>query len=264
MMVAALPFGGVITPFTSDVRAHPTRGRARRRARATRTETGSELACRTRRFLESVDQFLRGRGAPPIPQTLVLFTAGLAAPRRDSPNGLAPGMCELQSSLPAGRAAAGLARAKFYMLQPADIGMPRRCRAPTLGGVGDPGSDNPLEGIEHLAGVTNGVRLSLDATGTASLQRVARKLERTMRPSSNRTPTKCSAAAARSASASRAAASPSVPGRRSRSSSTRDRQGRASPCTTCSAPPGDWRSAVCASAASPCAIRTAAARRHAR
>jgi len=37
------------------------------------------------------------------------------------------------------------------------------------------GSDNPLEGIEHLAGVTNAVRLPLDTTGTASLMRVARE-----------------------------------------------------------------------------------------
>ena len=40
-------------------------------------------------------------------------------------------------------------------------------------GIG--GSDNPLEGIEHLTGVTGGVRLSLDASGTGSLLRVAKE-----------------------------------------------------------------------------------------
>ena len=60
-------------------------------------------------------------------------------------------------------------------MQPADIGIGTSLPRPTVGGVGDIGSDNPLEGIEHLAGVTGGARLSLDATGTGSLLRVARE-----------------------------------------------------------------------------------------
>src|SRR5204862_1926580 len=44
-----------------------------------------------------------------------------------------------------------------------------------IAGVGSGGSDNPLEGIEALAGVTGAARLSLDATGTASLVRVAKE-----------------------------------------------------------------------------------------
>ena len=60
-------------------------------------------------------------------------------------------------------------------MQPADIGMSPSLQRSTIGGVGDRGSDNPLEGIEHFAGVTGGARLSLDATGTASLLRVAKE-----------------------------------------------------------------------------------------
>ena len=60
-------------------------------------------------------------------------------------------------------------------MQPADIGIGARRWRATIGGAGDIGSDNPLEGIEHLAGVTGGTRLPLDATGTASLLRVARE-----------------------------------------------------------------------------------------
>jgi hypothetical protein len=174
-MVAALPFGGVLTPYTSDIaRIRLAVGRVA--GQGSRTESGSDLACRSRRFLESVDALLRGRGAPPVPQTLILFTAGLAAPRRDAPMGIRPGMCELQVDLfrQVG-AAAGMARANFYILQPADIGIATSLPRPTPGGVGDLGSDNPLEGIEHLAGVTKGARLSLDATGTASLLRVAKE-----------------------------------------------------------------------------------------
>src|SRR5262249_54298729 len=57
-MVVALPFAGVKTAFTSDrarirtaVAAVPEQGR--------RNETGSDLACRTRRFLEALDGFLQ-------------------------------------------------------------------------------------------------------------------------------------------------------------------------------------------------------------
>jgi hypothetical protein len=174
-MVAALPFGGVRLPFTSD------KGRVRLAidrvsGQGARNETGSDLACRTRRFLESLEGWLREQPARSAPLTLVLFTAGLAAPRRDAPMGLMPGMCELVvDQFRHVATAASAARANFYVMQPADVGIgPTSTRAP-LGGAGDRGSDNPLEGIEHLAGVTGGARLSLDATGTASLLRVARE-----------------------------------------------------------------------------------------
>ena len=78
-MIVALPFGGVTLPFTSQ----PARIRValeRIAGQGTRSETGSELACRTRRFLESFDQFLRTQPASPSPVTLVLFTGGIQAP----------------------------------------------------------------------------------------------------------------------------------------------------------------------------------------
>ena len=90
--------------------------------------------------------------------------------------GILPGMCELVVDLfrHVGTVASA-ARANVYVMQPADIGIGTSLPRPTAGGVGDIGSDNPLEGIEHLAGVTGGARLPLDATGTASLLRVARE-----------------------------------------------------------------------------------------
>jgi len=175
VMVAALPFGGVITSYTADVaRIRLAVGRVA--GQAARGESGSDLACRTRRFLESVDGLLRSRGTPPVPQTLILFTAGLAAPRRDATPGKLPGMCELQVDLfRQVAAAANMARANLYVMQPADIGIGAALPRPTPGGIGDLGSDNPLEGIEHLAGVTRGTRLALDAAGTGSLLRVAKE-----------------------------------------------------------------------------------------
>lgn len=174
-MVAALPFGGVIVPFTSDS-GRLRLGVGRVAGQGSRSESGSELACRTRRFLESIEGLLKSSAIPATPQTLILFTAGLAAPRRDAPLGILPGMCELQiDTFRRVGSAASAARANLYILQPADIGIGSALPRPTPGGVGDIGSDNPLEGIENLAGVTGAARLSLDATGTASLLRVVRE-----------------------------------------------------------------------------------------
>ncbi len=174
-MVAALPFGGVRLPFTSD-KARVRLAIDRVSGQGSRNETGSDLACRTRRFLESLEAWLREQPPRSSPLTLVLFTAGMAAPRRDAPMGLMPGMCELVvDQFRHVATAASAARANFYVMPPADVGMGTASARPTLGGVGDRGSDNPLEGIEHLAGVTGGARLSLDATGTASLLRVAKE-----------------------------------------------------------------------------------------
>jgi VWFA-related protein len=173
MMVAALPFGGVVVPFTSDIaRIRLAVGRVA--GQASRGETGSALACRTRRFLESLQGLLAERGPQDTPQTLILFTAGLAGPRRDAPMARVPGMCELLvDQFRHVATAAGAARANVYVMQPTEVGIGTALPPPTA--VGDIGSDNPLEGIEHLAGATGGARLSLDATGTESLLRVAKE-----------------------------------------------------------------------------------------
>jgi hypothetical protein len=106
--------------------------------------------------------------------TVVVFTAGLAAPRRDAPMPLPPGRGELLvDHFKWVGESAGAARANFYVLQPADIRVSAEGWKETIAGRDYLGSDNPLEGIEHLAGVTKAVRLPLDAKGTASLERVA-------------------------------------------------------------------------------------------
>jgi len=174
-MVTALPFGGVAQPFTSDATLIRT-AIGRVTGQAARSETGSQLACRTRRFLESLEGFLRDAGTRTAPVTLILFTSGLAAPRRDAPLGLMPGMCELLvDQFRKVATVAGAARANVYLLHPADVGMGTSAARATIGATGDLGSDNPLEGIEHLAGVTGAARLPLDAAGTGSLLRVARE-----------------------------------------------------------------------------------------
>lgn len=174
-MVVALPFAGVKAPFTSD-RARIRLAVAGIAGQGTRNETGSDLACRTRRFLESLDTFLQTHAGRPSPMTVVLFTAGLAAPRRDAALAEAPGMCELLvNHFQRITVTAGAARANFFVVQPDDIGVAAQRWRESIGGTGHLGSDNPLEGIENLAGVTGGVRLPLNATGSASLRRVAKE-----------------------------------------------------------------------------------------
>jgi len=175
ILIVGLPFGGIKVPFTSDT-ARVRRAMDGVAAQGTRNETGSELACRTRRFLESLDGFLEAQAGGASPLTVILFTAGLAAPRRDAAMTKLPGMCELlPDHFRVITAAAGAAHANFYVVQPADIGMNASGWKDNIAGSTSLGSDNPLEGIEHLAGVTGGTRLPLDAGGTGSLLRVARE-----------------------------------------------------------------------------------------
>jgi hypothetical protein len=174
-MIVALPYGGVRMPFTSET-ARIRLAMEGVSGQGSRNETGSQLACRTREFLEALDGFLRNHADRLSPLTVVVFTAGLAAPRRDAPMALGPGMCELRvEDFQRVTVAAGAAHANFYVAQPADIGMSAAAWRETIAGVGYLGSDNPLEGIEHLAGATNGARVPLDGTGTGSLLRVARE-----------------------------------------------------------------------------------------
>ena len=174
-MVVALPFAGVKVAFTSDT----TRIRLTMEnlaGQGTQNESGSDLACRTRRFLDALDGFLEGQAARPSPLTVVLFTAGLAAPRRDAPMALGPGMCELLvDHFEQVTRSAGAARANFFVVPPDDIGMAGERWRESIAGVGTLGSNNPLEGIEHMTGVTGGVRLPLEASGASALLRVARE-----------------------------------------------------------------------------------------
>ncbi len=174
-MVVTLPLGGVRVPFTNEP-ARVRRAVEGISGQAPNNASGSDLACRTRRFLESLEGFLGQHRPDTRPSTYVVFTGGMAAPRRDAANAQAPGMCELQPDLYRRvGSAASAARANIFLLQPADIGMTGGRAQESLNGVGYTGSDNPLEGIEAFAGVTGAVRLSLDATGTASLLRVTRE-----------------------------------------------------------------------------------------
>jgi VWFA-related protein len=174
VMFVTMPYGGVKEPFTTD-HARIRVALAGTAGQRGQSETGSEMACRTRRLLQSLAGFLETLSTGEGPSTVLFFTAGLAGPRRDAPTALAPGMCELTvDAFRRVAEVAGAARAFFYIVQPDDVSMHGN-RGGTLGGATALGSDNPLEGIENLAGVTGGQRVPLQAVGRGALSRVARE-----------------------------------------------------------------------------------------
>jgi VWFA-related protein len=175
VMLVTMPYGGIKVPFTTE-HARLRGALAGIAGQRPADETGSQMACRTRRLLDSLAGFLDSLAGRDTPMTVLFFTAGLAAPRRDAPTALAPGMCELLvADFQRVGKAAGAARADFYVIQPDDVGLGSGARAESISGAGFIGSDNPLEGIEHLAGITGGSRLPLTGLGTSALDRVGRE-----------------------------------------------------------------------------------------
>jgi VWFA-related protein len=175
---------GLVTMPYGGFRVQPTNDLARVRAELAKVggqgasnESGSEMACRTRRTLESLIGLVSGLGASDAPTNVLFVTSGMAGPRRDASISLAPGMCELTvDTFNQVGAAAGAARSMFYVIQPEDLMVrPGQTMSENIAGAGFKGSDNPLEGIEHLAGVTGGERLHLAATGETTLVRIARE-----------------------------------------------------------------------------------------
>lgn len=172
-----VPYGGVKVASTTEharIRAALAQIVGQRSA----TETGSELACRTRETLEALSGHLEQLGIRQSAVTVMLITAGLAAPRRDAAPMLAPGMCELTVDMfkQVGVAAAA-ARAQFYIIQPEEMMVTptTNIRPENIAGTNFRGSDNPMEGLEHLAGVTGGRMLNLTGSAETALGRVLRE-----------------------------------------------------------------------------------------
>jgi len=174
--VVTVPHGGMKSDLTTD---HDKVAQAVNAVsgQAPQDESGQDGACRTRNNLESLEGLLYSLAGGEGPTVVLFFSTGMLGPRRDSPVTRAPGMCELtpQHFIKVGTAAAA-ARAHFYVIRP-DEGpvRPGALLTETIAGAGFAGSDNPLEGLENLSGVTGGHRLSIPATGDTTLIRVARE-----------------------------------------------------------------------------------------
>ena len=121
VLFLTMPYGGVKVPFTTD-HARVKRAIATTTGQRPQNETGSEMACRTRRVLEATASLLDLLKFAEGPTSVIFFTGGMAGPRRDATDAMAPGMCELRIDTfnRVGRAA-GAARANFYVVHPDDM-----------------------------------------------------------------------------------------------------------------------------------------------
>jgi VWFA-related protein len=175
LALVTVPYGGLKVDFTVE---HERIINALMRivGQAPQNETGSELACRTRRTLESVTGLLGSLGGGVGPTTVVFVSSALAAPRRDAAMAMAPGMCELTTDhFQHVGAATAAARAHFYVVQPEDTVVPAALLRETIAGASFDGSDHPLVGLEHLTGVTGGHRLPMLTSRDNNLIRIARE-----------------------------------------------------------------------------------------
>jgi hypothetical protein len=172
MAIATIPHGGVRVAATTD------HGKIRSAigslvGRGAATQSGSDLACRSRDTLQGLTAYLRGFATQDAPTIVAFMTAGLAAPRRDAAITSAPGMCELLlDTFREVGAAAGRARAQFYVIPPVEIMKVGTLERENIAGAGAQGSDNPLEGIEQLIGVTGARRLNLGGGEETAFDRI--------------------------------------------------------------------------------------------
>jgi VWFA-related protein len=173
--LVTMPYGGVKVPFTTDHSRLKT-ALSIIVGRGAVDETGSDLACRTRPTLEALARQIQAVGVREAPAVVTFISAGLAAPRRDAPVTLAPGMCELTlDSFRDVAAAAGAARAQFYIIPPGEIMSVGTIARENIAGTGFRGSDNPVEGLEHLLGVTGGKLLNLGIADSSAFDRIVRE-----------------------------------------------------------------------------------------
>jgi VWFA-related protein len=173
--LVTMPYGGVKLAATTD-HSRVRTALSVIAGRGSAQPGGSELACRTRLTLEALARYLTTLTGQDAPTAVIFVTGGLAAPRRDAAVTMAPGMCELVvDSFKEVGAAAGVARAQFYIVPPAEIMSLGTIARENIAGTGFRGSDNPLEGLEQLLGVSGGKLLNLGAAGDSAFDRILRE-----------------------------------------------------------------------------------------
>jgi hypothetical protein len=172
LSLVTIPHGGVRIPATTEhVRIRTAA--AMLVGRGSASQTGSDLACRTRDTLHALTAHLAGIRGQEAPSLVAFLTAGLAAPRRDANISSAPGRCELLlDTFREAGAAAGRARAHFYVIPPVAILSVGTVQRENIAGAGGIGSDNPVEGIEQLMGVTGGKLINLGSAEQTAFDRV--------------------------------------------------------------------------------------------
>ena len=156
--VVTVPYGGLKIDFSTN-RAKVVEVMNTISGRAPDVESTSTGSCRTRNVLQSLDGLLSSLAGGEGPTTVLFIGASLYGPRRDAQRKSAPGACEISvRDFQLVGAAATKARAHFYVIQSDDL--PAQSQMVTAD-FNMQGSDHPLAGLEHLAGVTGGRQMPL-------------------------------------------------------------------------------------------------------
>jgi hypothetical protein len=171
--VVTVPYGGLKIDFSTNHAkvAEIVAGLTGRAPDAESVQLGS---CRTRNVLQSLDGLLSSLAGGEGPTSVLFISASLYGPRRDAPVMTAPGMCEITTrDYQLVGAAAAKARAHFSVIKSDDQPSPAQL---VTADFGSQGSDHPLVGFEHLAGVTGGRQLVLlTSAGDAALLPIAQE-----------------------------------------------------------------------------------------
>ena len=155
--LVTMPYGGTRVSLTTEQEAVRA-SLAAVIGQAPRNETPDDMACRSRRTLDSLRGLFEGFIGSPTPVTVAFFSASMAGPNEQTIRSeQTVARCALlpETFRQAGTAAAD-AGARLYIIEPVGIA-------------------NQVAGLDHLAGVTGGVRLALGGADDSAFTRMLRE-----------------------------------------------------------------------------------------
>jgi hypothetical protein len=155
--LVTMPYGGTRVNLTAEQEAVRA-SLAGIVGQGSRSETAEEMACRSRRTLDSLRGLLEGFINSPFPVTVAFFSASMVGPTEQvvrSERSVATCALLPESFRGVGTAAAD-SGARLYIVEPI-------------------GPSNQIAGLEHLAGVTGGVRMSLGGAEENAFTRILRE-----------------------------------------------------------------------------------------
>jgi len=155
--LVTMPYGGTRVSLTTEQEA-VRKSLAGVIGQAPLRETAEDTACRSRRTLESLRGLFDGFAGSPVPVTVAFVSASMSGPneqviRQEQRVATCALLPDNFNQVGAAAAAAG---ARLYIIEPVGIA-------------------NQVVGLEHLAGVTGGVRMHLGGTDENAFTRILRE-----------------------------------------------------------------------------------------
>jgi VWFA-related protein len=155
--LVTMPYGGTRVNLTTEQEAVRA-SLAGIIGQAPTAESAEDMACRSRRTLDSLRGLFEGLVGNPSAVTVAFFSASMVGPNEQvirSQQTVARCALLTETFTQVGAAAAD-AGARLYIVEPVGIA-------------------NQIAGLDHLAGVTGGVRLALGRTGDSAFTRMLRE-----------------------------------------------------------------------------------------